>query len=74
MQTILVIDVRVAFNRARAYPMNEQATLLAQLVGSKTLTLATLAQAERMGFTVEIVTATGCHRVTHRELSAMGLD
>lgn len=48
----LVVEFRSAFGVTRAYPSNPQATKLAYLVGSKTLTARTLENAIDMGFDI----------------------
>jgi hypothetical protein len=53
MDSTIVISVRNVYGLLKAYPDNEQAHRLARLVGSKTLTPATLASAMDMGFTVK---------------------
>jgi hypothetical protein len=55
MENVIQIQVRTVYGVMQAYPVNEQAKLLAQIAGTKTLQHATLAYAERMGFQIEQV-------------------
>lgn len=51
----LRVRLREVYGKPLVYPVNEQAKLLAELAGSKTLTSHTMTLARRMGFTVEYV-------------------
>jgi hypothetical protein len=51
------IEVRNVYGVPTIYPVNDQAKLLAKIAGTKTLTNATLAVAEQMGFAIVTVTA-----------------
>ena len=55
MNTRVEVEVRNVYGVPTVYPVNEQAKLLAEMVGTKTLTHKTLAMAERMGFSVVTV-------------------
>ena len=53
MKTKILIELRNVYGVTTVYPADEQAQLLAQIAGTKTLTHTTLALAERMGFSIE---------------------
>lgn len=55
MNTLILVQQRNNYGAPAIYPMNEQAKLLAQIAGTKTLTHAALQAAQRMGFTVQCV-------------------
>ena len=57
MITRVEITVRNVYGVPTIYPANDQAKLLAKLAGTKTLTNATLAVAEQMGFAIVTVQA-----------------
>jgi hypothetical protein len=52
MNTKIVIQVRRVYGVSTIYPVCEQAKLLANIAGTKTLKNETLAYAERMGFSI----------------------
>lgn len=52
MNATVEIEVRNVYGTPTIYPVNEQAKLLARIAGTKTLTHATLALAEQMGFAI----------------------
>lgn len=52
MNTELLIAFRSVYGQTLAYPINEQAQLLAKLTGRKTLTAEALRTAQLMGFRV----------------------
>ena len=52
MQTTITVSLRSVYGVTKAYPANDQAEKLADLVGTKTLTPATLLQAAKMGFRI----------------------
>lgn len=53
MNNVILIEVRDVYGVATCYPVNDQAKLLAQIAGTKTLTNHALALAERMGFQIQ---------------------
>jgi len=53
---VIEIEVRNVFGNFTIYPANENAELIAAIAGTKTLTNAALAYAERLGFTIREVT------------------
>jgi hypothetical protein len=55
METKIEVTVRSVYGEDRVYPHNEQARLLAALVGTKTLTSRTLELAQALGFEIEEV-------------------
>jgi hypothetical protein len=55
MNARIEIEVRNVYGVPTLYPVNDQAKLLAKLAGTKTLTNATLAVAEQMGFSIVTV-------------------
>lgn len=50
---LILVTLRDVYGETKAYPANEQARLLAEIAGTKTLTHRTLALAERMGATIQ---------------------
>ena len=52
MENQIHVTLKDVYGKAKAYPANEQAKRLAMLVGNKTLTFVTLAQASTMGFRI----------------------
>lgn len=50
---VVMIDVRNVYGNTTIYPANEAAKLFAKIAGTKTLTNATLALAEQLGFSIE---------------------
>jgi hypothetical protein len=54
MQTIIEVTARSVYGSVLLYPANEQATRLAALTGTKTLTMTTLRLAQSMGFSVVV--------------------
>lgn len=50
MNTQIVVKAREVYGNLVFYPANTQAQRLAEMVGTKTLTIATLRQAKAMGF------------------------
>ena len=57
MITRIEITVRKVYGVPTIYPANDQAKLLAKIAGTKTLTNASLALAEQMGFSIVTVQA-----------------
>lgn len=55
MITRIEIEVRNVYGVPTIYPVNDQAKLLAKIAGTKTLTNASLALAEQMGFSIVTV-------------------
>jgi hypothetical protein len=55
MNTKIEIEVRNVYGVPTIYPVNDQAKLLAKIAGTKTLTNASLALAEQMGFSIVTV-------------------
>lgn len=55
METVITVTLREVYGQVKAYPANEQAQRLADLVGTKTLTIDTLRGAARMGFRFQYV-------------------
>lgn len=49
----LIVQVRNVYGTPAVYPVNETASLFAQIAGTKTLTHPTLQLAERLGFLIE---------------------
>lgn len=49
----LVVEVRSVYGTEKIYPVNDKAKLLASLAGTKTLSVANLELAKKLGFTVE---------------------
>jgi hypothetical protein len=54
MDTIIQVSIRHVFGKDKVYPLNAQATRLAMLAGTKTLTRGTLDIAEAMGFELQL--------------------
>lgn len=54
MNAILEVIAKSVYGNVLLYPANEQAALLARIVGTRTLTAATLQTARDMGFTVKV--------------------
>lgn len=52
MNNIITVKIKDVFGTEKAYPANDQAERLAALVGTKTLTGATLRSAKAMGFRI----------------------
>ena len=52
MNTQIVVLIKNVYGEELSYPVNEQARLLAQIAGTKTLTPATLQRAHAMGFEI----------------------
>ncbi|HYA71769.1 MAG TPA: hypothetical protein VEF36_01295 [Roseiarcus sp.] len=55
METKLCITLRDVYGQVKAYPACQQSRLLADMLGTKTLTLAALHGAAAMGFTLVYV-------------------
>ena len=49
----LIVQVRNVYGVPSVYPINETASLFAQIAGTKTLTHPTLCLAERLGYQIE---------------------
>lgn len=49
------IEIRSVYGNETIYPVCEKAKALAAIAGQKTLTRNTLIQAERLGFTLQVV-------------------
>jgi hypothetical protein len=67
METLLTFTAKNVYGEMKFYPANEQAKRLCALVGTKTLTPATMRDAKAMGFTFAEVDRFG------REVGAMSL-
>ena len=52
---IAQVEIREVYGTKTIYPLNEQAQLLAQIAGTKTLTAQTVKLAKLLGFHFEIV-------------------
>lgn len=50
---IVLIDIRLAYGKLRAFPANELGQLLADLIGQKSFTKPQLLKIKQMGFTIE---------------------
>jgi hypothetical protein len=55
---IAQIEVKEVYGNRTIYPVNDQAKLLAQIAGTKTLTVGTLNLAKKLGFVFEVVQPT----------------
>jgi len=55
MDNVIAVTLKDVYGAVKAYPANEQAERLASLVGTKTLTVATLRSAAAMGFTLRYI-------------------
>jgi hypothetical protein len=53
MNTQVLIELRDIYGEQKAYPVNEQAKLFADMLGTKTLTQRNLCLIERLGFTIQ---------------------
>ena len=70
--TIIVQPKPRAFKNTFAfYPQNECAKQLASVAGTKTLTLATLQSAEKMGLALELEFFGQTHRTTYEALTKL---
>ena len=58
VNNIIKVSIRNSYGEDRVYPLNSQATRLAMLAGTKTLTRGTLDIAKAMGFEIQIESAT----------------
>lgn len=52
---ILQIYIKEVYGKRTIYPVNEQAKLLAQITGTKTLSIGTINLAQKLGLTFEIL-------------------
>ena len=59
MEQTLQIDTRTEFGTRRAYPMNRQAGLIAELTGKRTITDHDILNCEALGFEFEAKQITG---------------
>lgn len=57
METQIVVKAREIYGNLTFYPANAQAQRLADLVGTKTLTIVALRQAKAMGFELRRIDA-----------------
>jgi hypothetical protein len=72
MQTIIAVTLKDVYGQTKAYPANDQASRLAALVGTKTLTVETLRQAQAMGFALTYVDRFGsCNELADRALAVL---
>lgn len=55
MQSTLMIEARSVYGNVLYYPACEQSKRLAAMLGTKTLTINTIRQAQAMGFTVRAI-------------------
>lgn len=53
------IQIRSVYGRLHAYPMDDKARAFAAIANNKTLTRATLAQVLKIGFRVNVISASG---------------
>lgn len=67
MDTTIAISLKDVYGQVKAYPANEQATKLANLVGTKTLTVQTLIDAASMGFRITYRDRFGAYADMSRE-------
>ena len=58
MNNIIKVSIRNVYGEDKVYPLDSQATKLAMLAGTKTLTLGTLEIARAMGFEVTVESVT----------------
>jgi hypothetical protein len=55
MDTVIKVNIRNVYGEDKVYPLNAQATRLAMLAGTKTLTRGTLDIAKAMGFELQVL-------------------
>ena len=58
MNNIIKVSIRNVYGEDKVYPLDSQATKLAMLAGTKTLTPYTLRIARAMGFEIELYPVT----------------
>jgi len=56
MIDVIAVTIKNVYGEPKAYPANEQAQILADIAGTKTLTVNTLRCAEDMGFIIRRIT------------------
>jgi len=56
--TVATFELRSAYGQVRAYPVGTVAQALCELTGSKTLTVASIAPAKRLGIQVQSTSGT----------------
>lgn len=56
-ERVIQVQVKSVYGNTLIYPVNEAAQLIANIAGTKTLSNANLACAERLGFTIQQVPA-----------------
>ena len=54
MNSVIEVTAKSVYGRVMLYPANDQAERLAEIVGTRTLTVNTLQTARAMGFTVKV--------------------
>ena len=54
MKQTLIIEAKSNYGTQVFYPVNETAQVFANIAGTKTLSLDTIRQAKRLGFSVEV--------------------
>jgi hypothetical protein len=52
---IAQVEIREVYGNKTVYPLNDQAKLLAQIAGTKTLTTSTVDLAKKLGFHFEVI-------------------
>ena len=52
---LVIIAIRSIYGNVKAWPINHNAKLFAEIAGTKTLTIATLARISALGFQIELV-------------------
>ena len=52
---IAQVEVKEVYGNKTIYPLNEQAKILAQIAGTKTLTPLTVELAKKLGFHFEVI-------------------
>lgn len=55
MNQVIQVQVKSVYGNTLIYPVNEAAQLIANIAGTKTISNATLAYAQRLGFTIQQV-------------------
>ena len=63
MDSTIAVSVRNVYGKDKYYPGNDQARVLADIAGTKTLTLATMRKAVAMGFAIKRIEANPTDRV-----------
>jgi hypothetical protein len=58
VEVVATFELRSAYGQVRAYPVGTVAQALCELTGSKTLTVASIAPAKRLGIQVQSTSGT----------------